>query len=84
MVQLGAALAAAFVLAFGVYALLSRRWGVGLAVAALMIGCARVSVGVHYPGDIAASAVIGGLAVLEVVTAARFAAARSQGRYVDV
>ncbi|MEV4384768.1 phosphatase PAP2 family protein [Micromonospora sp. NPDC049580] len=63
---------AAFTLAFGVYAFLGRRWGVVRAVAALAIGFARIWVGVHYPRDIVAGAIIGGVAVLEVVAAARF------------
>lgn len=57
---------AAFALAFGVGAFLSRRWGLALAALALAIGVARVWVGVHYPGDIAVAAMIAGLAVLEV------------------
>ena len=57
---------AAFALAFGAYAFLSRRWGVVLAGAALVVGVARVWVGVHYPGDILAAAVIAGLAVVAV------------------
>lgn len=66
---------AAFTLAFGVYAFLSRRWGAVLTAAAVVIGFARVWVGVHYPGDIVAGAIIGGLAVLAVVAAARFSLA---------
>ncbi|HEY8283706.1 MAG TPA: undecaprenyl-diphosphatase [Chloroflexota bacterium] len=39
--------------------LLRRRdWGVGLLVAALVLGFARVFVGVHYPGDIAGAFVV--------------------------
>ena len=60
---------AAFALAFGVYAFLNRRWGVVLAGAALVVGVARVWVGVHYPGDILAAAVIAGLAVVAVSVA---------------
>jgi undecaprenyl-diphosphatase len=62
---------AAFALAFGVYALLGRGWGVVLTVVALAVGFARVWVGVHYPGDILAAAIIAGLAVLQVVAARR-------------
>jgi undecaprenyl-diphosphatase len=58
---------AAFTIAFAVFAFLSRRWGVVLTVAAVVLGAARVWVGVHYPGDIAAGAVIGLVAVAAVV-----------------
>ncbi|MGR6319835.1 phosphatase PAP2 family protein [Micromonospora soli] len=54
---------AAFALAFAVGAFLSRRWGVGLAVLAVLLGFARVWTGVHYPADILAGAVIAGAAV---------------------
>ncbi|MFE9689559.1 phosphatase PAP2 family protein [Micromonospora sp. NPDC005806] len=54
---------AAFAVAFAVGAFLSRRWGVGLAVLAVLLGFARVWTGVHYPADILAGAVIAGAAV---------------------
>ncbi|BCJ47624.1 undecaprenyl-diphosphatase [Actinoplanes ianthinogenes] len=54
---------AAFALAFAVLVFLSRGWGVVLTVAAVFVGLARVWVGVHYPGDIAAGAVLALLAV---------------------
>jgi undecaprenyl-diphosphatase len=57
---------AAFAVAFAVGAFLHRRWGMVLAAAAVLIGLSRVWVGLHYPGDILAAAVIAGLAVLEV------------------
>jgi undecaprenyl-diphosphatase len=43
---------AAFGLALATFAFLSRRWGAALFVVALLIGFARVYVGIHYPGDI--------------------------------
>jgi undecaprenyl-diphosphatase len=57
---------AAFALAFGICAFLSRRWRLVLTVAALVIGVARIWSGVHYPGDILAAAIIAALAVLAV------------------
>jgi undecaprenyl-diphosphatase len=57
---------AAFAVAFAVGMFLSPRWGVGLAVVAVLIGASRVWVGVHYPGDVLVAAVIAALAVLEV------------------
>ncbi|HEX3828091.1 MAG TPA: phosphatase PAP2 family protein [Sporichthyaceae bacterium] len=54
---------AAFGIAVAVLLFLSRVWGGALFVVGLLIGFARVFVGVHYPGDIAgglAVAVIGG------------------------
>jgi undecaprenyl-diphosphatase len=72
---------AAFTLAFGVFAFLSRRWGIVLAAGALLIGFARVWVGVHYPGDILAGAIIGGLAVLQVMMFGRFEPARTGLRH---
>jgi undecaprenyl-diphosphatase len=53
---------AAFALAFGILVFLDRRAGFPLIAGALLIGFARVWAGVHYPGDIAASAAIAGLA----------------------
>jgi undecaprenyl-diphosphatase len=57
---------AAFAMAFGVFAFLDRRLGAALAVVGIVIGFARVWVGVHYPGDIAAAAVIAALATVLV------------------
>jgi undecaprenyl-diphosphatase len=69
---------AAFAVALGVYAFLSRRWGIALGVAALAVGFSRVWSGVHYPGDIAAAAIIAGLAVLSVVIGTRGLRTREQ------
>jgi undecaprenyl-diphosphatase len=63
---------AAFTIAFAVFAFLSRRWGVALVVLAAAVGVARIWVGVHYPGDIGAGAVIGLLAVGLVVAYRRW------------
>jgi undecaprenyl-diphosphatase len=58
---------AAFTLAVGVGVFLHRGWGWTLALAAVAVGFARVWVGVHYPGDIAAAALIAVLAGLLVL-----------------
>lgn len=71
---------AAFAMAFGVYAFLSRPWGIALGVAALAVGFSRVWAGVHYPGDIAAAAIIAGLAVLSVLAGARGIRTRRRAR----
>ncbi|MFI5897505.1 phosphatase PAP2 family protein [Actinoplanes sp. NPDC051513] len=57
---------AAFALAFGMLLLLNRRAGLALTAAAVLIGFARVWAGVHYPGDILASAAIAGLSAFLV------------------
>lgn len=49
---------AAFAIAFAVF-FLSRRVGVGFLVAAAAIALDRVLIGLHYPGDIAAGALVG-------------------------
>jgi undecaprenyl-diphosphatase len=63
---------AAFAIAIGIGVFLNRRWGLVLAVAAVAIGVSRIWVGVHYPGDIAAAAMIAGLSVLEVALWSRW------------
>ena len=62
---------AAFALAVGVALFLHRGGGGVLAVAALVVGFARVWVGVHYPGDIVAGAAIAVLAGSMVVAGRR-------------
>ncbi len=57
---------AAFALAFGVLVFLNRRIGLVLAVAAALIGFARIWVGVHYPGDVGASVLIAALSAFVV------------------
>ena len=64
---------AAFAIAFAVGVFLHRRWGAALTVVAVVIGMARVWVGLHYPGDILAGAVIAALAALEVKVYSRWA-----------
>lgn len=59
---------AAFAIAFAVL-FLSRRVGLLFLLGAVLIGLSRIFLGVHYPGDIAASAVIG-LAVAALVSTA--------------
>jgi undecaprenyl-diphosphatase len=64
---------AAFAIAFAVGAFLSVRWGALLLAVALLIGFARVYIGVHYPGDIVGSALIALLAVAVVDLVSRTA-----------
>ncbi len=66
---------AAFAISFVLLAFLSRRWGLVVLGCALLIGFARVYDGIHYPGDIAGSAVIAALGV-GAVSAALAALAR--------
>lgn len=61
---------AAFAIAFSVL-LVGRRLGSVFVLAAVTIGLSRIFVGVHYPGDVAAGALIGLLASLVVWRAGR-------------
>lgn len=54
---------ASFALAFGLL-LHNRKWGAALCVLAAWVSLSRVFVGVHYPSDIAAGAVVAALAAL--------------------
>ncbi len=76
---------AAFAIAFAVL-FVSRRVGTGFLVAAVGIALARVLIGLHYPGDIAAGALIGlGAATAVHVVARRplVGVARIIGRVTD-
>jgi undecaprenyl-diphosphatase len=64
---------AAFGIAFAVGAFISLRWGAALLALAMVIGVARVYVGVHYPGDVLGSALIAAIAVAAVVLVSRTA-----------
>jgi undecaprenyl-diphosphatase len=64
---------AAFGIAFAVGAFMSWRWGAVLLALAVVIGFARVYVGVHYPGDVVGSAVLAAMAVAAVALILRSA-----------
>lgn len=61
---------AAFAIAFAVF-FISRRAGIGFLAVALLIALTRIFLGLHYPGDVAAGAVIGFAAAWTVVVAGR-------------
>ena len=54
---------AAFAIAVAIF-LRRRAWGAPVLVAAALLAVARVAIGVHYPADVLAGAVIGTLAAL--------------------
>lgn len=52
--------ALAFAIAIAVL-LAHRKWGIALLVMAVLVALGRVFVGVHYPSDVLAGAIVGGL-----------------------
>jgi undecaprenyl-diphosphatase len=62
--------AAAFAIGFAVLAF-SRRGGLMFLVAATLIGLSRVALGMHYPSDVLAGAVVGWVAALLVTRLGR-------------
>jgi len=62
--------AAAFAIAFAVLAF-SRRAGIGFLVVAALIALSRVALGMHYPSDVIAGAVVGWASALLVTTLGR-------------
>ena len=52
--------------------LYSRKWGIGLLILAVAISLDRVFVGLHYPGDVMAGALIGTALALALVPAKRW------------
>lgn len=48
-----------FAIAFVLYALLPRRWGIPAVVTAFLIGLSRLYLEFHYPSDVLAGAIIG-------------------------
>jgi undecaprenyl-diphosphatase len=55
-----------FAIAFTAY-LHDKKWGLFFLVSAILMGIARVAVGVHYPSDIVAGAIIGILSATATV-----------------
>jgi undecaprenyl-diphosphatase len=70
---------AAFGVAFAVTVFLSRRWGILLWLAALLIGFARVYDGIHYPLDIAGGFLAALIATLVVWLVARLTRVEPRG-----
>jgi undecaprenyl-diphosphatase len=67
--------AAAFAIAFAVLAC-SRRGGIAFLVAATLIGLSRIALGMHYPSDVLAGALVGWLAAMLVTRLGRVWIAR--------
>jgi undecaprenyl-diphosphatase len=70
---------AAFGCALAVLVFLSRKWGVGLILLAVLIGFSRVYLGIHYPGDIGGSALCAVVGVLITWAIARAVSGRRRG-----
>jgi len=62
--------AAAFAIAFAVLAI-SRRGGLAFLIAATAIGLTRIALGMHYPSDVLAGAVVGWMAAMLVTRIGR-------------
>ena len=62
--------AAAFAIAFAVLAY-SRRGGIAFLLAATLIGLSRIALGMHYPSDVLAGALVGWLAAMLVASPGR-------------
>lgn len=78
--------AASFAIAVAVF-LVSRRVGIAFLVAAIAIGMARVLIGLHYPGDIAAGALVGfgsAMAVHHLARRPLISVVRAIGRATDL
>jgi undecaprenyl-diphosphatase len=78
--------AASFAIAVAVL-LVSRRVGIAFLVTAVAIGMARVLIGLHYPGDIAAGALVGWCSAMVVHHLARrplVTVVRAIGRATDL
>ena len=67
--------AVAFAIAFGVLAF-SRRAGILFLAAATLISLSRIALGLHYPSDVLAGALVGWAAALLTITLGRFWVAR--------
>ncbi len=67
-----------FAVAFVLFALLPRRWGVGALVTAALISLSRLYLGVHYPTDVLTGVLIGyGVAKMAVWAVKKWEARRT-------
>ncbi|MEO6203856.1 MAG: phosphatase PAP2 family protein [Mycobacteriales bacterium] len=60
-----------------------RRWGIIAALLAVLMAVTRVYVGVHFPSDVLAGLLVGGLVALAVMQAAPWLERRAPGRRAD-